>query len=213
MIFFDRKDAGHKLAEQLAEKGTKPSAIAGITKGGVVIASLLAGRLGVPFFALVVKKIPSPQNPELAVGAVAPGGICYIDTKLSDYLQIPDAYLDHQKQILAKSVDLRMKRFGKFRKIPEIAGHHIILTDDGIATGATVRAAIIWANEKKAARVTAVIPVISAEVKKEISVYADEVISIQVPDDLGAVGKYYRHFEQLTDNNVEELLTHLKEVL
>lgn len=164
-MFVDRKDAGSKLAEKLLQEKVKVDLVVGLARGGVAVSSVIARKLGIQHHTLRVKKIGSPGNPELAVGATVPEG---------------------------QSLDVR--------------GKSIILTDDGIATGATMRAAINWVKSHGATHILVAVPVAPSDVITEIHKMVDVVV-LERPVDFGAVGEFYQNFPQLTDQDVVKLLT------
>lgn len=205
-MFSDRGDAGKKLAQKLLSEKRLANLVIGLARGGVVIAKEISMVLGIPQDVLVVKKIGSPANPELAVGALAPDGIFYLNNRLAHETGAGETYI--KDEISRQSSAIREKtllyRSGKGPVV--VNGKTVILTDDGAATGATMCAAIRWALRKGVKKIIIALPVAPPDVIDELQKVAHEVVVLTTIADFGAVGEFYKNFPQLTDEDVIKLL-------
>ncbi|MFH1751030.1 MAG: phosphoribosyltransferase family protein [Candidatus Micrarchaeota archaeon] len=204
-MFADRSRAGKALAEKLSGyRGKKDVLILGIPRGGAVVAAQVSKILRLPLYVLVVRKISSPGNPELAIGAVGPDGSPHIDERLARLTNAIPEYvkIESEKQFL--EVKRRMAEYGV--KPINFKNKTAILVDDGIATGATMLAAIRILRERKVKKVVLAVPVCSADSARELGGLADEFISLETPEFFSAVGQFYSEFRQVTDDEVRRLL-------
>lgn len=201
-LFHDRQDAGEVLARDLASFAQGDAVVIGLARGGVVVAAAVARALGLPLDAVAVRKVRHPAQPEYALGAVAPGGvaaICASDGLTEEQLFAAVA----RARAEAEALDLQLHRA---RPAASLAGRAVLLVDDGLATGATMRAAARWAESRGARRVVAAAPV---GARDTVSRLADEVDAAVCPypvDDLVAVGLWYEDFGQVDDDTVVALL-------
>jgi putative phosphoribosyl transferase len=207
MIYKDRKDAGKKLAEKLAHYRDKADVIVlGLPRGGVTVAREIAQALRCPLDILIVRKIGVPGSPELAAGAVSETGTVVFNDDIISVYGVNKEYLERettrQKQEIARRVDLY--RGGK--GISSLAGKTVILVDDGVATGATIRAAIATLTEERIAWLVVALPVASQEAEQEIAEMVDELICLQAPAGFMAVSNYYYDFTQVEDEDVLAML-------
>jgi len=208
MIYKNRKDAGKRLAEKLTQFRDKQDVIVlGLPRGGVTVAREIAGALNCSLDILIVRKIGFPGRPELAVGAVSETGTVVYNEDIVSVYGVNREYLERetarQKEEIARRIDLY--RDGK--GIPFLAGKTVILVDDGVATGATIKAAISTLTEERIARLVVALPVASQDAEQEIATMVDELICLQAPAGFMAVGNYYQDFTQVED---EEVLAMLK---
>src|SRR5207244_10311245 len=206
-LFRDRRDAGRLLAEKLAAYATRPDVLVlALPRGGVPVAYEVAHRLGAPLDVFVVRKLGVPGHEELAMGAVATGGVRVLNDQLVEQLGIPDQMIDavaaRERQELARRE--RLYRGG--RPPPDVRGRTVILVDDGLATGATMRAAIMALRQLQPARIVVAIPTASPETCEELKAKIDEVICAITPEPFLAVGHWYEDFSQTTDEEVRDLL-------
>jgi predicted phosphoribosyltransferase len=205
-IFADRTTAGKQLARAiLARNMPFPAISLGLPRGGVPIAFEIARRLEIPLDVLVVRKIGMPGQPELAIGAIAPGGV--IVREPDGYPLMIDSFSFER---LARSERKELERRNRVYRaglLPlELKGKTVILADDGIATGSSMLAAIRSARVLGADRVIAASPIVSEEGAALVAAEADDLIAIRIAAQLGSVGEWYEHFEQLEDSEVCELL-------
>ena len=194
MTFTDRNQAGNLLAEKLSSYRGQHALVLGLARGGVVTARAVADGLNLPLDVVVVKKIGAPGQEELAIGALAPDGVSYGDFGKSQITNLND-------QIKQKTLLYR-----KGRKPYRLHNKTAILVDDGAATGATMEAAIRWVRKKHAKKIVVALPVVPKELIPKISPEVDELVVLHAPDEFGAVGQFYERFEQVTDEEVVELL-------
>lgn len=207
MVYQDRKDAGWRLAVKLAHYRDKPDVIVlGLPRGGVAVAQEIARALDCPLDVLIVRKIGSPGNPELAAGAVSETGTVVINEDIVSGYGVTREYLDREiakeKGEIARRIDL----FRGGREMPSLAGKTVILVDDGIATGATFKAAVATLKREEIARLVAALPVASPEAEAEIEPTVDEWLCLQTPPGFMAVGNYYYDFTQVEDKEVVAML-------
>lgn len=202
-MFDSRQSAGKILAQKLKEQNISAQAVYGITRGGVVVAKEIAQRLNVPLIALPIKKLGSPHNPELALGAVAPDSVSYLDSQLALVVGVDQRWI--KKEIRKLNTELKDKV--KLYKIdPDYKPESVILTDDGIATGATVLAAIDWLRSRGVKNIILALPVAPTEAVKKIAAKVEQIVVLETPDDFSAVGQFYREFNQVSDADVVDLL-------
>jgi len=207
MIFADRRDAGRKLADKLEQFKNQPDAIAiGLPRGGVVVAYETARRLNLPLDIIVPRKIGAPGNEELAIGAITEEGEPVLDEMLVRELNVSQAYIAKKVDTEKKEAERRLKLYRGGRGPLNLQGKTAILIDDGIATGATMRAAIRSAKNKKAAKIIVAVPVIAPDTLKKLQTEADEIIYLDAPMFLGAIGAFYEEFSQTEDQEVIELM-------
>lgn len=201
-LFADRVDAGGALARALAPWSGEPPLVVGLARGGVVVAAVVARMLAAPLDALAVRKVRHPLRPEYALGAVAPGGAAYV--RGADGLSGEElAAAVWRARAEANDLDRRL-RAARPRLSP--AGRTVLLVDDGLATGATMIAAVRWARVAGAGRVVAAVPVGARETLELLRGEADEVVCPHAVDELGAVGLWYREFAPVDEREVAALL-------
>src|SRR5256885_1843752 len=206
-LFRDRRDAGRLLAEKLAAYATRPDVLVlALPRGGVPVAYEVAHRLGAPLDVFVVRKLGVPGHEELAMGAVATGGVRVLNDQLVEQLGISDQMIDavaaRERQELARRE--RLYRGG--RPPPDVRGRTVILVDDGLATGATMHAAIKALRLQQPARIVVAVPTASPQTCEELRRVADEVMCAITPEPFHAVGLWYDDFSQTTDEEVRDLL-------
>jgi putative phosphoribosyl transferase len=205
--FTDRRSAGVLLAHAMLSKRLYPPVIVlGLPRGGVPVASEVARALQAPLDVLTVRKIGAPGQPELAIGAIATGGIVVREPALTTSFAIPASVFDE----LARTEWLELaRREAAYRHGVgplDLDGRTVVLVDDGMATGTTMVAAIRSARKAGAARVIAAAPVASDEATALVGSEADEIVILRTPPWLGSVGEWYENFEQVEDTEVQQLL-------
>lgn len=206
MIFTDRHSAGLLLLGKLVPWRGKDSIILGLARGGVVVASAIASGLDVPLDVLVVKKIPAPGESELALGALTPDGVSYVDWKFAGRLGVDEEYIKSQIRQLTDQIKQKTSIYRKRKKPINVRDKTVIIVDDGVATGATLEAAIKWTRKKHAGRIIAAIPVMPADTLGKIKPEVDELIVLEAPREFAAVGQFYKDFPQVEDSEVVQLL-------
>src|SRR6185437_2784388 len=206
MIFADRRDAGRGLAQALRERATFENAmVLGLPRGGVPVAYEVACDLLMPLDVFMVRKLGVPGEEELAMGAVASGGIVVLNEQVLRLFSIRQETLD---AVIARELQEIARRESLYRSghpPADLRGRTCILIDDGLATGATMRAAI-RALRPVAAGIIAAVPVAAASTCEQISREVDQFLSLQCPESFCAVGEFYRNFEPTTDDEVRHLL-------
>jgi len=205
--FANRVDAGRRLARQLDAYAGRPDVIVfGLPRGGVPAAAEVARYLQVPLDVFLVRKLGVPSHPELAMGAIAEGGVEVRDERLIDHLGIPRASVDEIAVRERRELDRRHSQYRGARGQPDIAGRTIIVVDDGLATGATMEAAVVALRQLGPAGVIVAAPVGAPETCRRLRQHADRVVCVATPSDLGAVGQWYDDFTQTTDEEVRQLM-------
>ncbi|PDT83226.1 phosphoribosyltransferase [Sinorhizobium sp. BJ1] len=208
MRFSDRSEAGKELAKVLDAYRGQEAVVLALPRGGVPVAVEIAHQLGAPLDLLLVRKIGVPWQPELAMGAVIDGSRPAVvrNEETIRLAGISDAEFDAICQRELAEIERRRRRYFAGRAPLEIAGRIAIVVDDGIATGATIRAAVAGLKARMPAKIVVAVPIASPSAIAELEKEADEVVCPIQPRMLGAIGYFYRDFEQLTDEEVIGLL-------
>jgi putative phosphoribosyl transferase len=208
MIFDDRKDAGRQLAAQLvAYAGQGQNVLVlGLPRGGVPVAYEVARALGAPLDVFVVRKLGVPGHEELAMGALASGGVRAINEEVLEYLGLDPALIDEVARAESVELERRERLYRDARPAPVFVGRTVILVDDGLATGATMRAAVAALRQHRPARIVVAVPVGAASTVAELEAQADEVVCVAMPEPFWAVGTWYHDFSQTSDDEVRQLL-------
>lgn len=217
--FYDRREAGKYLAEKVkayiknnfnSETERESFIVMAIPRGGVIIGDIIASELETDMDIIISKKIGAENNPELAIGAVMADGSYIINEELVNRINISDEYIHKQIEIQKKEIERRLLEFkGKKDYSNELKDKIIILVDDGIATGATILAAAKWIKEKQhSKRLIVAVPVAPAEsnILDKLHQISDKTIVILTPYDFAAVGQFYEHFDQVSDNEVKKIM-------
>ena len=207
--FKDRNQAGALLAERLVALGydRQPNLLVfGLPRGGVPVAFQVARRLGAPLEVWVVRKLGTPGHEELAMGAIASGGGRVLNQEIVDSLQISAQAIAAVEQQELAELERRERLYRGQRPFPDLSGKTVLLVDDGLATGATMKAAIAAARQKKPARLVVAVPVAPPDTVAEIQALVDEVVCLETPAFFQAVGLWYEHFPQTSDEEVLALL-------
>jgi predicted phosphoribosyltransferase len=204
--FADRREAGRELAEHLRHyTGRDDVLVLALPRGGVPVAYEVAYALSAPLEVFVVRKLGVPGHRELAMGALASGGIRVLDEELIRYLGIPQAAVDAVTRDEQAELE-RGEASYRTGAAPEIKGKLVILTDDGLATGSTMKAAVRAVRQQDPARIVVAVPVGSSEACQSLASVADEVVCARIPARFSAVGQWFLDFSQTTDAEVRDLL-------
>jgi predicted phosphoribosyltransferase len=205
--FRDRRDAGRRLAASLTKYANRPDVVVlALPRGGVPVGYEVATALGVPLEVFVVRKLGLPGHDEFAMGAIASGGVTVLDQDLLRIARVREA--DLRRVIAAEEKELarRERQYRGDRPFPDLRGKTVILVDDGLATGSTMRAAVEALRQEGPARIVVAVPVSSPEICDAFRDLADEVVCAETPEPFRAVGLWYGDFSQTTDEEVHELL-------
>lgn len=206
-IFQDRSDAGRQLADLLSGFSKDPGVIIlALPRGGVPVAAEIAVRLGWSLDLLIVRKLGVPGYEELAMGAVACGGVLVLNHAIISSLRVSRAQVDEVIQKESAELVRRENRYRGGRASPDIVGRTVVVVDDGIATGATMFAAVELLRQQMAGRIVVAVPVAPPDIVERLRKEADEVVTVLEPEPFGAVGRWYVDFPQTSDNEVRELL-------
>lgn len=201
MIFEDRLDAGARLAEALKEHAGPEAVILGIPRGGVIVAEVVARTLGAPLDVVVPRKIGAPGNPELGLGAVAPG-VRVLDPWLIERLGVSEGYLEREIAAQEREIERRLHAYREGRPPVDVAGRTAVVVDDGVATGGTAVAALRWAKAQGAEKVVLAVPVAPPQTMERLRHESDDVVALATPEPFFAVGEWYRDFDQTADTEV-----------
>ena len=205
--FTNRADAGRQLAARLdVYAGRSDVVVLGLPRGGVPVAAEVAARLAAPLDVFLVRKLGVPGHPELAMGAIAEGGVMVISTGIVADLGIPRTAIDQVAVRERLELERRDTQYRGGRERPVLAGRTVILIDDGLATGATMEAAVMALREQQPARIVVAAPVGASDACERLGRVADEVVCAWTPESFMAVGQWYQNFEQTSDEEVRALL-------
>ena len=207
MIFRDRADAGKHLATKLLSyKDRSDVLVLALPRGGVPVAFEVAEALHVPLDIFLVRKLGVPRHEELAMGAISTGGVRVLNEDVVDYLRIPEHIIDAIAADELKELERRELAYRGNRPEPDIKGKTVILIDDGLATGSTIRAAAQALRQQQPARIIVAVPVSAAQTCDEYRIGVDEIVCAVTPEPFLGVGQWYRDFSQTTDAEVRDLL-------
>jgi putative phosphoribosyl transferase len=204
--FEDRRDAGRRLAEKLFRFKDEQTVVFALPRGGVPVGYEISRALEAPLDVFISRKLGAPGQPEFGIGAVAVGGVRILNQDVVRRLGIPDDYIEQITAQEIAEVGRRLRYFRGERPEPEVGGRTAILVDDGLATGVTARAAVQALRMRKPRSLILAAPVCAAQSAALFKTVVDELVCLESPSDLGAIGFWYRNFEQTSDEEVVELL-------
>jgi putative phosphoribosyl transferase len=205
--FANRREAGIELAGRLSQYKERHDVIVlGLPRGGVPVAYEVARALGAPLDVLIVRKLGVPGREELAMGAIASGGARILDTEVVQWYGIPDAVIESVVRAEEAELERREKMYREGRPPLDLRGRTVILIDDGLATGSSMKAAVRAVREQAPAAVVVAVPVGARETCQAIGAIADAVVCARTPEPFNAVGLWYRDFSQTPDEEVRALL-------
>lgn len=206
MLFNDRQEAGRRLAERLDFLKGKDVIVLAVPRGGVVVAAEVARALGAPLDVYITRKIGAPYNEELAIGAVAPDGSTVLDQGLVSSLGVSPQYIEKETARQKTEIERRLKKYRGEAPPPKLAGRHVILVDDGVATGATTLAALRALRQQKPQKLILAVPVGPPDSIQMLSAEADQVVCLATPEPFWAVGRFFVDWSQTSDEEVIALL-------
>jgi putative phosphoribosyl transferase len=209
-ILKDRVEAGKRLASAVKSVG-KDAIILGVPRGGVVVGFEVAQALCVPLDIIVTKKIGAPENPELAIGAVAEDGTYILDEDILRQIYVPKEYIAEEVERQKQEIQRRLIRYRGDVPYPTLKNREVVVIDDGVATGATLKAALRLLRGKGAKTVVVAVPVGPPETIRELRKLADRVVVLFTPEPFYAIGQFYVDFSQTSDKEVIELLRRNRE--
>ena len=206
MSFRNRSEAGRQLAVRLKGYKEQQPVILALPRGGVPVAAEVAAALGAPLDLVLVRKIGVPSQPELAMGAISSGDALYLNRDLIALTGVTKAEIDSVLEVEREELARRELLYRGSRPAVRVEGRTVIVVDDGIATGASMHAALLALRSKHPARIVVAVPVAPAETQKRLGAATDVYISVMTPEPFYAVGQFYAHFEQTSDEEVRTLL-------
>ena len=204
--FSDRVDAGKRLASALADFASKNAIVLAIPRGGVVVGYEISKALNLPLDVIIPHKIGAPDNPELAIGAMTEDGTIILDEALVAYIGVPKSYIKEESERQKREIERRLKMYRQDEPYPNLKGRDVIVVDDGIATGSTMKAALASVKNRGAKTVTVAVPVGPPSTIKELKRQADRVVFLYTPEYFQAIGQFYTDFNQTIDEEVIQLL-------
>jgi predicted phosphoribosyltransferase len=204
--FADRREAGRLLARELERFRASRPVILGIPRGGVVIAAEIADQLGAELDIVLSRKIGAPGNPELAIGAIAEDGRLFLDERIAERMGASRAFVAREQERQLGEIARRVALFRAVRPKVPLHGRVVIVADDGLATGATMQAALWAAHRDRPATTIAAVPVGAVDTIERLAGGADELVCLRAPEEFGAVGRFYRVFDQVEDEEVLAIL-------
>ena len=207
LLFHDRKDAGKQLGKALSFlKGKEGVVVLAIPRGGLPVAREVAAAIGAPLDIVVTRKIGAPGNPELAIGAVTEEGETIRDEGLIQMLGVSDEYLTWEAARQVDEIKERERKYRGARAKPDLKGKTVVIVDDGIATGSTIRAAVASVRKREASTVVVATPVGPPDAVSQLEKSVDRVVCLSTPEYLEAIGEFYEEFEQVDDDTVRKIL-------
>ena len=205
-IFRDRKDSGTRLAQELKELKGKNAIVLAIPRGGVPVAMEVAKYLGCEMDLIITRKVGAPGNPEFAIGSVTQDGELITDREFATSYGVGERYLVEESKRQADIIKERLRRFRGDRPYPSLKDRIVVVVDDGIATGYTIRAAVQSIRRKNPAKLILAVPVAPQETIEELSKEVDQVVCLSTPEIFYAIGEFYENFEQVEDEEVVRML-------
>lgn len=210
--FADRREAGIELASKLRQYARRNDVVVlALPRGGVPVAFEVAEALDVPLDVFLVRKLGLPTHHELAMGAIASGGVRVLNEDVVRWYAVPEAVIDAVAQAEQAELERREREYRRGLPLIDLRGRTVILVDDGLATGSTMRAAVEAVRQHAPARVVVAVPVGAPSTCEEFADITEETVCSRTPQPFSAVGQWYRDFSQTTDEEVQELLARAEE--
>ncbi len=208
MLFVNRRQAGAVLAGMLKQYADRPDVLVlALPRGGVPVAFEVAQALNAPLDVFIVRKLGVPGHDELAMGAIATGGVRVLNHDVVGYLGLSQEVIDRVAARENRELERRERTYRGDRAAPEVQGRTVILIDDGLATGSTMRAAVAALRKQQPSRIVVAVPVAAPETCEELRSEVDETVCAATPRPFQGVGRWYQDFSQTTDEEVHELLS------
>ena len=206
-LFQNRRQAGQQLAASLEEYANRSDVLVlALPRGGVPVGYELAKALRVPLDVFVVRKLGVPGQEELAMGAIAPGGVRILNAEVVRHLGISEWVIAAVATAEQKELERRNQMYRDARPSPAVGGRTVILVDDGLATGSTMRAAVAALRQQRPAKIVVAVPVAAASTCEELKLEVDRIVCGLTPEPFHGVGEWYEDFSQTTDEEVRDLL-------
>ncbi len=204
--FSDRTEAGYLLAEQLSELRDKKAVVLGIPRGGIIVAKALASKIGAELDIVLARKLGAPGQPELAMGALAEDGTVFLNQDIIRGMALTKRDMAQEKARQMKEIERRTKLIRTILPKRSLRNKIVVVTDDGVATGATMQAALWAVKQENPKRIIAAVPVASGEALEKLRLDADEIICLRLPPVFYAVGQFYDRFDQVEDDEILRIL-------
>jgi predicted phosphoribosyltransferase len=205
-MFQNREDAALQLADKLRDRSFRDPLVLGIPRGGVVIAAVLARELGADLDVVLARKLRAPGQPELAIGAISETGEVFLNRNIEEGLDLPPGYLAEERAHQLAEITRRQRIYRRARPQAPVAARSVILTDDGIATGSTMIAALQVVRKQQPHELIVAAPVASPDRLDGIRRWCDEIVCVLLPEMFWAIGQFYEDFAQVSDEEVVHLL-------
>jgi putative phosphoribosyl transferase len=206
-LFSDRREAGRVLASKLRHYAGRPDLVVlALPRGGVPVAFEIAEALDAPLEIFLVRKLGMPGHPEFAIGALASGGVRVLNDEAVNWYQVSDSAIEQVARQEQAELERRERDYRQGRPLPDLSNRVVMLVDDGLATGSTMRAAVQAVRQLGPARVVVAVPVGAPSTCDGFRTIADEIVCARTPEPFSAVGQWYRNFSQTTDDEVRALL-------
>lgn len=205
-MFTNRREAGHLLARTLEDKHIEFDLVLGIPRGGVAVAEVIASYFNCPLDVVMAKKIASPGWDEFAIGAVTPDGETLIPERAQKIINTDNTAMEVLAQKVKENIDGRLKRYRGYRPPLDLQGKNILLVDDGIATGFTLKAAVKYLQRQTDGKITVAVPVSSKNAYLNLLDEVDQLIALEIPDNFYAVSQVYQDFTEVEDREVIDIL-------
>jgi predicted phosphoribosyltransferase len=204
--FADRVEAGRSRASALLYLKGKDAIVLAIPRGGIVVGFEVANALGIPLDIIIPRKIGAPDNPELAIGAMTEDGTIILNQRLIKYLQVSEDYIKRESEKQRLEIERRLKLYRGEAPYPNLKSRDVIIVDDGIATGSTMKAALASVRKRGAKTVVIAVPVGPPSMIRELKRQADRVVCLHAPEYFEAIGQFYEDFTQTADEEEVRLL-------
>ncbi len=206
-MFKSRIDAGNRLATALEEKGCTFDVVLGIPRGGIIPARQIARRFGCPLDVVLAKKVGSPNLPEYAVGAVTPDGEILVHERLQSLWELQREPIQRMTRTVQLELNRQLDLFRNHKKAIPLYGRRALLVDDGIATGFTIKAAILYLKRQGVSYICIAAPVCSRNAYRTLSQAVDDILVLNIPEQMYAVSQFYEDFSSVEDREVIQILS------